>query len=150
MVSSMRDMKFTTMMFVIVSLISIVTISVLSVVSIRSSTRGLFDQGEMALETIHESMMNALHALDNQIKNKLTSDLEYFEFKMSSGQVVYLDADVTRIGDFELPVMKKGVREIHLENDFVDGITNETGAKATIFQLHDSTFGIEKQTKAQA
>jgi methyl-accepting chemotaxis protein len=138
MMPNIRDMKFTTMMFVIVSLISIVTISVLSIVSIRSSTRGLFDQGEMALETVHESMMNAINALNNQIKNKLTSDLKYFEFKMSSGQVVFLDADVAKIGDFKLPVMKKGIREIHLDHDFVDGITNETGAKATIFQLHDN------------
>ena len=138
MLSSIRDMKFTTMMFVIVSLISIVTISVLSIVSIRSSTRGLFDQGEMALETIHSSMMNALYALDDQIKDKLTSDLKYFEFKMSSGEALYLDADTFRIGNFELPVMKKGVSEVHLENDFVDRITKETGSKATIFQLYDN------------
>ncbi len=138
MLPSIRDMKFTTMMFVVVSLISIVTISVLSVTSIRSSTKGLFDQGEMALETIHDSMMNALHALDNQIKNKLASDLGYFEYKISSGAVVYLDSDTFRIGDFELPVMKKGVQEIHLENSFVDGITQKTGSKATIFQLHNN------------
>ncbi len=138
MMPNIRNMKFTTMMFVVVSLISIVTISVLSITSIRSSTKGLFDQGEMALETIHDSMMNALHALDNQIKIKLTSDLKYFEFKMSSGEIVYLDSDTSRIGDFELPVMKKGVHEIYLENDFVDGITKETGSKTSIFQLHDN------------
>lgn len=138
MISKIRDMKFTTMMFVVVSFISIVTILGLSITSIRSSTKGLFDQGEMALETIHDSMMNALHALDNQIKKKLTSDLKYFEFKMNSGAVVYLDTDTFRIGDFELPVMKKGIQEVHLENDFVDGITKETGAKATIFQLHNN------------
>lgn len=138
MVSSIRNMKFTTMMFVVVSFISIITISVLSVTSIRSSTKGLFDQGEMALETIHSSMMNALYALDNQIKNKLSSDLGYFEYKISSGAVVYLDSDTFKIGNFELPVMKKGVQEIHLENSFVDGITQKTGAKATIFQLHNN------------
>ncbi|MFT5698386.1 MAG: methyl-accepting chemotaxis protein [Desulforhopalus sp.] len=138
MISNLREMKFTTMMFVVVSFISIVTISVLSITSIRSSTKGLFNQGEMALETIHDSMMNALHALDNQIKNKLTSDLKYFEFKMSSGAVVYLDTATSKIGDFELPVMKKGIQEVHSENGFVDGITKETGAKATIFQLHDN------------
>ena len=83
--SKTGDMKFITMMFVVVSLISIVTISV---ASIRSSTRGLFDQGKMALETIHDSMMSALHALDNQIKNNLASDLRNFDFKTSSGAVV--------------------------------------------------------------
>ena len=138
MISKIRDMKFTTMMFVVVAFISIATISVLSITSIRSSTKGLFNQGEMALETIHESMMNTLHALDNQIKVKLTSDLRYFEFKMNSGEKVYLDTTTSKIGDFELPVMKKGVHEIHLENDFVDQITQETGSKVTIFQLHDN------------
>lgn len=138
MVSKFRDMKFTTMMFVVISLISIATITVLSIASTRSSIKGLFDQGELALETIHESMMNSLEALNNQIKNKLQSDLKYFEFEMNSGALVYLDSYMVDIGDFTLPVMKKGVNEVHSDYEFVDGITKETGSKTTIFQLHDN------------
>ncbi|WP_163340301.1 methyl-accepting chemotaxis protein [Desulfopila sp. IMCC35008] len=138
MVTAFRDMKFTTMMFVVISIISIATITVLSVASTRSSIEGLFDQGELALETIHESMMNALAALDNDIRNKLKSDLNYFDFLMNSGSALYLDSGTVDIGGFKMPVMKKGSQEVHLDNNFVDGITKETGAKATIFQLHDN------------
>lgn len=80
-------MKFTTLMFVVVSLIFFLPISVLSITSIRLSTKGLFDHVEMTLKTIHNSMINALHALNNQIENKSPRDLKYFEFKMSSGAV---------------------------------------------------------------
>lgn len=68
----------------------------------------------------------------------MTSDLQYLEFKMNSGEVVYLDGATSKIGDFKLPVMKIGIHEVHLENDFVDGITKETDSKVTIFQLHDN------------
>lgn len=138
MFSKLRDMKFTTMMFVVISIISIATITVLSIASTRSSIKALFGQGDLALETIHESMMNSLEALNNQIKNKLNSDLKYFEFLMSSGAVVYIDSAMVDIGSFKLPVMKKGVSEVYADYELVDGITEKTGSKATIFQLHDN------------
>lgn len=138
MLAKMRDMKFTTMMFIVIFFISLLTIFILSLTSIRSSTKGLFDLGEEALRTVHESMMNSLNALDNEIKNKLRSDLKFLEFEMMTGEALYLDNASSKVGEFDVPIMMKGTRAVYADNHFVDRVTKETGAKSTVFQLVDN------------
>lgn len=153
MFSKLRDMKFTTMMFVVVLFISVITISILSFTSARSSTTGLYKLGEEALQTVHESMMNSLQALNQQIKDKLKSDLRFMEFEMMTGKSLYIDNETSKIGDFDVPIMMKGTQEVSSDHHYVDNITKETGSKATIFQLVDdkllriSTSVIKKDGK---
>jgi len=138
MLEKLQQMKFTTLMFVVILFISFFAIIVLSLTSIRSSTNGLYQLGDEALHTVHTSMMNALHALDHEIKGKLKSDLSFFEFEMMKGEALYIDDATTKVGDFEVPVMMKGVHEIYSDTGFVDEITKKTGAKSTVFQLVDN------------
>ena len=138
MIEKVRNMKFTTMMFSVILFISLLTISILSVTSIRSSTQGLYTLGEEALTTLHGSMMNALEAFHEESINKLQSDLRYLEYEIKSGTAVYLHGvKKSSIGGYELPIMMKGADEISSDHHYVDKITKETGAKATIFQLVD-------------
>lgn len=125
-------------MFIVVLFISIVTIATLSYTSIKSSKAGLLELGEDSLLSVHKTMMNSLDALSHAIKNKLNSDLHYFETKMMGGEPVSLSSQKARIGNFNLPVMMKGNQAIYTNNRLVDSITEETGAKTTIFQLVDN------------
>lgn len=137
MFSKLKKVKFTTMMFVVISVILVLTIAVLSSTAIRSSTTGFFDLGHQALQTTHKTMMNSLLALHNEGQNKLKSDITLMESEMMSGDEVYLSVKTAPLGSFQLPVMMKGDSEIYKNNKYVDGITEKSGAKATIFQLMD-------------
>lgn len=135
MFEKLKNMKFTTMMFSVILFISLLTISILSITSLRSSTKGLYSLGEEALATLHGSMMNSLEALNEESRNKLKSDLRYLEYEIKSGTAVYLHGvKKATIGGYEIPVMMKGTDQISAHH-YVDKITKETGAKATIFQL---------------
>ena len=139
MFSKARDMKFTTMMFVVILFISILTISILSLTSIRSGTNGLFQLGEEALETVHKSMMNSLRALDRQVKTKLKSDITILNHELNQYGLPYFDtASSTNVGDFTIPKMMLGDDWIGANTSLVDGITKDTGATATVFQLVDN------------
>jgi methyl-accepting chemotaxis protein len=139
MFSKVRNMKFTTMMFVVILFISILTISILSFTSIRSGTNGLFQLGEEALETVHQSMMNSLRALDHQVKTKLKSDITILSHELNQYGLPYFDTESsTNVGDFTIPKMMLGDDWIGSNTSLVDGITKDTGATATVFQLVDN------------
>ena len=132
----LSSMKFTTMMFIVILVILGLAISILSITSIRSSTKGLNALGMQALQTVHTSMMNSLAALNAEIKEKLASDLRYFDLDMKSGEAVYLDETaMISIGGMTMPTMMKGGETLSLNTAYVDKITEESGAKTTIFQL---------------
>jgi methyl-accepting chemotaxis protein len=138
MLGNLKNVKYTTMMFTVILSISILTILILSFTATRSATKALYGLGEEALEGVHISMMNSLAALSAESTSKLKSDLKILEFTMMEGEDLYLGSNTTRIGDFSLPVMIKGSDEVHADTHYVDTITRETGAKATIFQLIDN------------
>ena len=138
MLGSLKNVKYTTMMFTVVLSISILTISILSFTAMRSATKGLYELGDDALEAVHTSMMNSLTALNSESTQKLKTALALFEFTMMEGEEVYLGSKTTRVGDFSLPVMIKGSEAIHSDNQYVDTLTRKIGAKATIFQLVDN------------
>lgn len=123
------------MMFVVVLFISIVTIATLSYTSIRSSKAGLGMLGDESLQATYKTMMNSLNALNDALVNKLNSDLHYFEAEFMGGESVLLTSEKARIGGMTLPVMVKGGKAVYTNNQYVDNITETTGAKATIFQL---------------
>lgn len=138
MLAKLRNMTYTTMMFVVILSISLIIIALLSFTSIQSSNKGLYTLGEQALENIHHSMDNSLQALDRQLRSKLNSDLRYLEFEMKTGDKLYRVPKTVQVGNFNLPTMKKGSKTIFGDTHYVDKITKDTGAKATIFQLFDN------------
>ncbi|MFT5730533.1 MAG: methyl-accepting chemotaxis protein [Desulforhopalus sp.] len=139
MFSKIRDMKYTTMMFVVIFFISILTISVLSLTSVRSGSNGLFQLGKEALKTVHESMMNSLNAFDLQVKSKLKSDITILSHELNQYGLPFLDSQsLTKVGGFTIPKMMLGDNWIGANTSLVDGITRDTGATATVFQLVDN------------
>ena len=135
MLSKLQNVKYTTMMFVVVLFISSITIATLSYTSIKSSKAGLFELGDDSLSAVHKTMMNSLDALSHVTKRKLNSDLLYFKEEIMGGEPVTLSTPKAKIGNFDIPVMMKGNQKVYTNNHYVDNITEKTGAKATIFQL---------------
>jgi methyl-accepting chemotaxis protein len=82
--------------------------------------------------------MNSLESLNDEIIKKLRSDVTILELKLMSGEPVYLDYNTTTVGNFTIPIMKKGVQDIYTNTDIVDDFSTKTGSKATIFQLTDN------------
>lgn len=138
MINALRSVKYTTLMFIVILLISLMSVLVVTSVAIRSSDNALYEIGENALETLQNSMMISLEALDREIEIKLQGDLHLFEFEMMKGQALYLDNEDVEVGDFSLPSMNKGIDPLTLNNEMVDSMTARTGSKATIFQLSDN------------
>lgn len=138
MLQKIKNVRYTTLMFSVILLILIMTIFALSITSTKSASSGLYKLGDEALQTVHGSMMNSLASLNDEIVKKLRSDLTILELTMISGEPVYLDNKTTMVGNFTIPIMKKGVQDVHTSTNIVDDITKKTGAKATIFQLTDN------------
>ncbi|PHR27725.1 MAG: chemotaxis protein [Desulfotalea sp.] len=139
MFSKIKNMKFTTMMFVAILSISLLTITILSFTSIRSGTNALVQQGEQALATIHQSMMNSLHAFDQQATTKLKSDITILSHKLNQYGTPYFDnTSLTTVGNYTIPKMMLGDEWLGANTSLVDSITQATSAKATIFQLVDN------------
>ena len=137
-IKQLQNMKYTTMMFVVVFFISLLTVAILTFSSIKAAKSGLHDLGEDAMHDIHSSVINSLTALNDQIKHKLKSDLTNLEFQMMRGEDLYIGDETSKIGNFNVPVMKKGDSDVYANTELVDLITRETGAKTTIFQLVDN------------
>lgn len=137
MLNSVRSVKYTTLMFMVVLLISIMSVLIVTVVSIRSSDKALYAIGEDALQTLQKSMLISLESLNHEIEIKLKGDLALFGYEMMSGTALYLDNEDVTIGSFTLPAMMKGIDNLTSSYTMVDNITQRTGAKATIFQLSE-------------
>ncbi len=148
MLNTLKNVKFTTKLFV--SMISVVIISILitSGNAIRMSKDGLYALGEEALIDIHQSLYNSLAAIDDNVRSKLNGDLLLLERKISANGAVFLDdfkkmetimvnqitkGSVTR----EIPKLQAGILYLNDDTKIVDEIHEVTGSTATVFQLVD-------------
>ncbi len=137
MIDKLRDMKYTTMMFVVILFISLLSVAVMTFSSIKAARNGLTSLGKGAIQDIHFSVINSLSSLNKQIKRKLESDLIYLESKMMTGEDLYIGERKIKVGNFNIPIMKKGNSAVSADTELVDLITQETGSKVTVFQLVD-------------
>jgi len=126
------------MIYSVIVFILLETIISLVLFSTRTATRSLFTLGEEAIFNMHNTMLNSLQALNNESIGALKSSLSLLEYEMMVGETLYLDEQTTRVGDFTLPIMRKGNKDISTDTYFVDSITEKLGAAATIFQLVDN------------
>jgi len=148
MFTKLKNIKFTTKLFL--AMISVVVISILitSGNAIRMSKEGLFTLGEGAVENIHQSLFNALLAIDENVRIKLDGDLLLLDKELHSKGGLMLDdismVETTLVNQVtketitqEIPKFQAGITYVTGTNDFVDAIEKITGASATIFQLVD-------------
>ncbi len=151
MIAKLKNMKFTTMMFIVISSICILTIAVLSVSSINSSKKGLYQLGEDALHNIHKSMINSLHMYTTDLQARMSTDADMISDELALSGTPELDGHETvkinafsdnnvSKGAIEIPVMKSGETVITNSTEFVDtalASINATGLTLSVLQLHN-------------
>jgi methyl-accepting chemotaxis protein len=148
MFKKLKNMQFTTKLFVAVVCISAVSILITSGNAIRMANNGLFTLGEDAIKDIHQSAYNSLLMYDKNMRLKLDGDLLLLEQQLKSKGAIFLDEGKMRqetlvdqiTGDTttrEIPHLQVGVLYINGYYDIVDNIEAISGSSATIFQLVD-------------
>ncbi len=148
MFNKLKNMQFTTKLFVAVVCISAVSILITSGNAIRMANNGLFTLGEDAIKDIHQSAYNSLLMYDKNMRLKLDGDLLLLEQQLKSKGAIFLDEGKMRqetlvnqiTGDTttrEIPHLQVGVLYINGYYDIVDNIEAISGSSATIFQLVD-------------
>lgn len=146
--SKIRDMKFTTKLFVAMIGIVIISIVVTSGSAVRMSKQGLNTLGESSIESIHLALYNSLDAIDENLRKKLDSDLVLLEKEISVNGEVLLDDSQTieqklvhqisgATTTQHIPKALAGYIELNDNSEIVDLVENITTSSATIFQLVD-------------
>lgn len=149
MFKKLKNMQFTTKLFIAVVCISAVSILITSGNAIRMTNSGLFTLGEEAIKDIHQSVYNSLLMYDKTIRVKLDGDLLLLEQQLKSKGAIFLDEgrllEETLVNQvtgesttMKIPQLQAGVSyKLNGYHDIVDSIETISGSSATIFQLVD-------------
>ena len=148
MFKRLKNIQFTTKLFIAVVFISAVSILITSGNAIRMANNGLNILGENAIRDIHQSVYNSLLMYDRSMRQKLDSDLLLLQKELQSKGAVFLDEgnmqqetlvnqNTKESFSREIPRLQAGVSYINGYFDIVDSIEAISGSSATIFQLVD-------------
>jgi methyl-accepting chemotaxis protein len=148
MFKRLKNIQFTTKLFIAVVFISAVSILITSGNAIRMANNGLNILGENAISDIHQSVYNSLLMYDKSMRQKLDSDLLLLQKELKSKGAVFLDEgnmqqetlvnqNTKESFSREIPRLQAGVSYINGYFDIVDSIEAISGSSATIFQLVD-------------
>lgn len=148
MLKRFTNVKFTTKLFLSMIIVVVVSIFITSGNAVRMSKQGLYELGEGAVKDIHQSLYNALAAIDDNIRKKLDGDLLLLERQIKSKGGMLLDdykmIEATMVHQVtmdtvtkEIPRLQSGIVYLNDDEEIVDEIMETTGSTATIFQLVD-------------
>jgi methyl-accepting chemotaxis protein len=148
MLHKMKDVKFTTKLFVAMLAIVIVSIVITSGSAVRMSKQGLYTLGEQSIESVHAALYNSLDAIDENLRKKLDSDLFLLEKEISGKGAIILDDSQMIEQNMEhqitgysvtrtIPKLLAGDVALSDNSDLVDNIEKITSSSVTIFQLVD-------------
>ncbi|MEE4362784.1 MAG: Cache 3/Cache 2 fusion domain-containing protein [Desulfotignum sp.] len=148
MVKRIKNIKFTTKLFLAMILVVVVSILITSGNAVRMSKQGLYTLGEGAIKDIHQSLYNSLGAIDQNIRKKLDGDLLLLERQIAANGKLFLDdfrmTETTMVHQItgetstrKIPKLQAGLLYLNDDNTIVDQIMEITDATATIFQLVD-------------
>ena len=149
LLEKIKNIQFTTKLFVAVVLITAVSILITSGNGIRMANQGLYSLGEAAISDTHKAVMNSLHMYTNNVRNKLNGDIRLLQQEMKSKGFLALDETRTieqtlvhqitkEIEHKTIPKLQLGAGYLNTSNVLVDNIEKLTGSSVTIFQLVDN------------
>jgi methyl-accepting chemotaxis protein len=142
----LTNIRFTTKLFIAVVLISATSIIITSANGIRMSNQGLYSLGEDAIKDTHNAVVNSLQMYNNNVRKKLSGDLQLLQQELASRGGLFLDEgnmieqsmtnQSTKAQETKnIPQLQLGVSYINGYYDIVDNIEKISGSSATIFQL---------------
>lgn len=146
MLKIVRNMKFTTKLFVSMLFVVILAILISSGNGIRMANHGLHTLGENSMRDIHQSLYNSLVAIDKKVNEHLSCVLVLLERKIyANGELVFDDlqqTEATMINQItkqeetrKIQQLKAGTLYLNDDTEIVDEIKEITEATATVFQL---------------
>ncbi len=148
MFKRLKNVQFTTKLFIAVVCIATISIMITSGNAIRMADNGLTTLGKDAIRDIHQSVYNSLRMYDRNMREKLDSDLLLLRKELKSKGAIFLDdgnmQQATLVNQTtkesmtkKIPRLQAGVSTLNGYFDVVDGIEAITRSSATIFQLVD-------------
>ena len=148
MFKKLKNIKFTTKLFVAIVFISVASVFVIAFNALRMSHAGLNQFGETAIANTHLAVFNSILMYDKDVKSKLHSDLDFFKREIEvKGDVELISTSMlkqTMVNQnnqeaitLEIPRLVIGGTYMNGSNDFVDRVSKTAGTSATIFQLVD-------------
>ncbi len=145
---TLKNIQFTTKLFLAIAFIAIASVIVIAENAIRMSHAGLNELGKTAIANIHKAVLDSIILYDKNVRSDLEGDLRFFKREIEAKRDVELNSTnmlkQTMINQVtqesitkEIPRLVIGSSYINGNNDFVDSIEKTMGAAATIFQLVD-------------
>lgn len=144
----MKNLKFTTKLFIAMVFISLVSVGIIAANAIKMSHDALRTYGITAISKTHQAVYDSIRMYDQNTRNKLEGDLHFFmrEIEREGGvelvsssmlKQTMIHQETRQESTQEIPRMVIGSSYINGSNTFVDNIQRTTGTSATLFQLVD-------------
>ena len=148
MLNHLKNIQFTTKLFIAIVFISVVSVITIAGIAIKMSHDGLNQLGKTAIANTYQAVFDTITMYDKSVRWNLENDLRFFKKEIDTKGDVELNstsmlklAMVSQLTQAattqEIPRLVIGGTYLNGNNDFVDGIAAATGAAATIFQLVD-------------
>lgn len=147
-VSWWSRVRFSWKLFVFYGLLCLIGVIATGTLSIRLAKTGMYDVGEIGLESNVQSMKKFLTMYDQEVSDKLRSDLAVMQQILKNYGGLYVDKDNTveaRIvnqvtksqSSIDLPMLFAGDKTLTFDEEIVDLLQSQIGGTATIFHVLD-------------
>lgn len=143
-----KNMKIKTKLYSMVIGLIVFSIIAVSGSGIFVSHDILTNKGETGIRDVHNTLYNAIKAIDANLKQKLNGDLAALEKAIKTKGVLTINTNRTikivttnqvtkESSTIETPQLMAGLEFLNSNSTIVDDILSVTGSSATIFQLVD-------------
>ena len=148
MLNNLKNIQFTTKLFVAIVIISITSVATIAGIAIKMSHEGLNQLGKSALGNTHQAVFDTIDMYDKSVRWNLEGDLRFFQKEIASkGDVELLSTSMLKqtmvnqltqaVVTQEIPRLVIGGTYMNGSNDFVDAIAATVGTSAALLQLVD-------------
>jgi methyl-accepting chemotaxis protein len=148
MLKRLKNIQFTTKLFVAIVFISVASVVIIAANAIRMSHEGLNQFGKTAISNTHQAVFDSITMYDKNVRWNLENDLRFFKREIETkGDVELISSslleqvmvdEITHTSTTQaIPRLVIGPTYMNGSYDFVDNFEKTAGAAATVFQLVD-------------
>jgi methyl-accepting chemotaxis protein len=149
MLKRVKNIQFTTKLFVAIVFISVASVVIIAGNAIRMSHEGLNQFGTTAIANTHQAVFDSIVMYHKSVRWNLEADLRFFKREIETkGDVELISTSLlkqTMVNEttqatesIEIPRLVIGPTYMNGSYDFVDNFEKTAGVTATIFQLVDN------------
>ena len=158
MLNHLKNIQFTTKLFVAIVIISITSVATIAGIAIKMSHEGLNQLGKSALGNTHQAVFDTIDMYDKSVRWNLEGDLRFFQKEINTkGDVELISTSMLKqtmvnqltqaVVTQEIPRLVIGGTYMNGSNDFVDAIAATVGTSAALLQLVDEKLLLVSSTE---